>query len=227
MIYVITGRRELGKTTLARYLAHKRSPQFVIDPRAQWPISPGDDGPIVTDAADWRILAWLEAGTSVVLQPRNLDDAIAMAAEICEAYVNGARKAPLSLVLDESKLYDLSGFGWVLRCCDRESVNVILTAHRPQDISTDVRAIMDVWCIFRTTQAHDLAAIAERTSDRTAEIAATLEPRHFVAWDDAAIQDNLSVHKRPELWREPSNELLVSEPVPAGPMRPSNRRLWE
>lgn len=228
MIYVITGRRELGKTTLARYLAHKRTPQFVIDPRAQWPMIEGDQAPIVTDVADWRILAHLEAGFSVVLQPRNLDDAIATAAEIAEAYVSRDRGRELSLVLDESKLYEkyLASFGWVMRCCDRQRVNVILTAHRPQDVSTDVRAILDTWCIFRTTQAHDLQAIAERTSDRTALLASQLEPRHFVAWDDAAVEKNLSIHKRPELWREPDNLELVGEPLPAAPAS-SNRRLWE
>lgn len=229
MIYVITGRRELGKTTLARYLAHKRIPQFVIDPRAQWPTPGGQDGPIVTDEADWRMLAWLEAGTSVVLQPRNLEDAIALAAEVAEAYVSRDRTRELGLVLDESKLYEryLPAFGWVMRCCDRSKVNVIITAHRPQDVSTDVRAILDVWCIFRTTQAHDLAAIAERTNDRTAHLASQLEPRHFVAWDDAAVENNLSIHKRPELWREPDNVELVGEPLPAVPAPVSNRRLWE
>ena len=210
MIYVITGRRELGKTTLARYLAAKRTPQLVIDPRTQWPEL---DGTVTVEAVDWRALAWLEEGRSVIVQPRDLDESITVAADVAEAYVQVDRERPLSLVLDEAKLYDTRAFGWLMRCSNRRTVNVILTAHRPQDIPTDVRAILDTWCVFRTTQQHDLAALGERTSERFAAMASQLPAHHFVAWDDAAVDHAITLHARPELWKEPDVTPLVGEPA--------------
>lgn len=213
MIYVITGRRELGKTTLARYLASKRTPQLIIDPRAQWKLSDGDrvtdDAALAGDAID--------ANEAIVVQPRDLQSTVDDLGAVVQDFVSD-RDRRLAVVFDEARLYKLHAWDWVFRCCSRDNVVLILTAHRPQDIPTDIRAILDVWCIFRTTQQHDLQSIAERTSDACARVVASLPPRHFVSWDDATIDDErvMTVHRHPELWREPAGETsadLIGEPV--------------
>jgi hypothetical protein len=63
-------------------------------------------------------------------------------------------------------------------------VNAILTCHRPVDISVDIRAIADYWCIFQTTQEHDLQIVSQRCGDECADAVQKLRDKQFLLWND-------------------------------------------
>lgn len=228
-IFINVGRRRLGKSTLARYMAHAKSPRIFIDPRAQW------KGLRVYRREEVEsMLEDLEAGRDIIVQPaekQNTIDALASVAALWfseEVLPEPTPENPepegtreLSVVLDEAGTYDLKSWDWFMRTCDVRRTSIILTAHRPKDLDTTVRAIADTWCIFRTTQKHDLDAIKDRTSEAVVREVQLLEPFEFVEWDDA--QARMTVHKNPSAWREPRNVRLegkVIEPV-------RERKLWE
>lgn len=223
MIYVIIGRRELGKTTLARYLAHARSPRLTIDPRAQWPIPPGvttpddddDEYPgVVYDVNPEHVLEDLESGRDVLVQPNNLDDAIASLAWPARRYITDGPDRQLTITFDEAGLYTnplRSSWSWMMRCSPRDRTTILLTAHRPADVATDIRALADIWCIFRTTQVHDLDAIEDRCGAEVRAIVQTLKPYEFVSWNDAKAE--MQVHKNPASWFTPAAVPLQGEPI--------------
>jgi hypothetical protein len=222
MIIVVIGRRELGKTTLATYLAHKRTPRLIIDPRAQW----DSEQQVVYRAFDFdAMLDDLQSGRDVVVQPIDLQITIDQTAKLANFWfqertvADGARK--LSVVFDEAGLYELRSWDWMMRCSPRAYTSIVLTAHRPSDISTSIRALADTWCIFRTTQRHDLDAIAERCGELVERQVQDLRPYEFVAWDDAKAE--MTVHRNPAAWRTPDTSELVGEVIEE--KRP--RKVWE
>jgi hypothetical protein len=95
---------------------------------------------------------------------------------------------PLGIVIDEASFYELHrpGFQWLVKCTPRDRVHILITAHRPSDIPTSVRAIADHWCIFATRQEHDLKTIYERTGSlRVRADVLKLRDRAYLHWDDS------------------------------------------
>lgn len=210
MIYVIVGRRELGKTTLARYIGHAREPRIVMDPRAQWPA--GEDGaPDRVDEDD--VLDRLFRNDDVLIQPDDLPSAVRALAYPARHYIGQGSARTLTIIFDEAGLYPQelkTSWGWMMRCSPRDRTTIILTAHRPADIPTDIRALADVWCIFRTTQEHDLDAIEDRCGAEVRGVVQTLKPYEFVSWNDA--KGEYQVHKNPKAWYTPAAAPLEGEP---------------
>ena len=196
MIYLIIGRRELGKTTLARYLGHARTPRLIVDPRAQWPaVDP------YFDVDPETVLSDLEASADVLIQPNDLETAVDALAWPARQYITHQTTRELTITFDEAGLYKetLKGsWSWMMRCSPRTRTTIILTTHRPVDIPTDIRSVADIWCIFRTTQVHDLDAIAERCGDRVRALVQTLKPYEFVSWNDAKAEEQ--IHRNPKAW---------------------------
>jgi hypothetical protein len=222
MIDPIIGRRELGKTTLARYMAASVTPAIVIDPRRQWPID--DPESVMVDVDYDRALARLELGQSVILQPRNKQRAIDELADVAQTWIideDANHDRALSIVFDEAGLYRVNAYDYLFRCSPRARSLFLLTAHRPADIATDVRSLADTWCLFRMTQEHDLDVIEERCGRAVRDRVTTLPPYHFVIWDDAKAE--MSVHTEPSIWKTPAARPLVGTPISA----PSVRHLWE
>jgi hypothetical protein len=223
VIYVIIGRRELGKTTLARYLGHARSPRLTIDPRAQWPLPPSvtttddDDDAIpgvMFDVNPALVLEDLESDRDVLVQPNDLEDAIASLAWPARQYITGSPSRQLTITFDEAGLYTnglRSHWSWMMRCSPRDRTTILLTAHRPADVATDIRALADIWCIFRTTQVHDLDAIEDRCGPEVRALVQTLKPYEFVSWNDAKAE--MQHHKNPQSWYTPAAAPLQGEPI--------------
>lgn len=219
MIYLIVGRRELGKTTLARYLAAKRAPRIIIDPRAQWP-STGAYGAVDEPA----MLDDLDAGVDVIVQPEDLQPTVDGMAAVARQYLTENPTRTLSIVADEAGLYHLRAWSWLIRCSPRDRVNILLTAHRPTDVSTDVRSLADVWCLFRTTQPHDLESIEDRCGSRTVQVIQTLDPHQFASWDDAKAE--LRVHRDGKLWKIAPTHDEISVELTGETVENRERRLW-
>lgn len=213
MIYVVIGRRELGKTTLARYLGHAFTPRIIVDPRFQW--TPTET--TMDDVIGEHVLEDLEDGQDVLIQPENMDTAIQALAWPARAYIIGTDPArKLTIVFDEAGLYRetlkySASWSYIMRGVPRDRTSIILTAHRPSDIPTDIRALADVWCIFRTTQEHDLDVIDKRCGPEVVSIVQTLKPYEFVSWNDAKAE--MQVHRNPKAWYTPAAAPLTGEPI--------------
>jgi hypothetical protein len=95
----------------------------------------------------------------------------------------------LFFLVDECRFIDLrssSAFEYIMRAAPPDRIHIGLTAHRPADVPTDVRAISDHWLLFRSTQEHDLKVIEERCGLQVRRRVMQLKPHQFVHWNDAA-----------------------------------------
>lgn len=208
MIYLVVGRREQGKTTLAYHMASRLPERVIFDPRGnirhglrvdtaseylsaikRMRLRVRDElppsNPLVMDAE----IRYAPPVTEVVYTPRG-DSQAGFEVFACgvQEWVREDFDRPLAVLIDEIAFADLScePFKWVARCCARERVQIILTCHRPSDIDTSTRAISDHWLLFPCRQEHDLEVIRRRCSERVATEVQQLERRQFVHWDDTA-----------------------------------------
>jgi hypothetical protein len=223
VIYVIIGRRYQGKTTLARYFAEANRPRLIVDPRAQWPTpaaDPDDDNPVgIMDRVDQELVYdELSAGRDVLVQPTDLEYSVAQLAQPSRDFITARQDRRLTIVLDESSLYKeqlRTSWSWMMRCSPVERTTIILTTHRPQDVPTDVRALVDTWCFFRTAQEHDLEIIEERTSADVAQRVQVLKQYEFISWKESNEQGQSEMrhHKDPAAWFTPAAAPLEGEPL--------------
>ena len=204
MIYLALGRRETGKTTLAYYLAKQLPTRVIFDPRGLVPAPRGRARDVDGIDQAFDSLAG-DSGADVVITPdRDLQAAfVRMSIEVRAWLLDEDTPRRLALLVDELRFVDTRApeFDWLLRCATRRAVCVILTAHRPTDVPTDIRAIADVWLIFRTTQEHDLRVLAERCPAAVVDDARRLTDREFVAWDDT--RGKATTHRDPARWFVP------------------------
>ncbi len=223
MIFIDIGRRELGKTTLGRYQVFSRTPRIIVDPRAQFVALPNSEFARYNAVKSEEMLEDLQAGIDVVLQPRELQISVNNLANVAAIWFqeDDTNARQLSILLDEAGLYDLGSWDWMMRCSPRQRTNIILTAHRPADVSTSIRALADTWCIFRTTQRHDLDAIEERCGEVVMRHVQELEPYQFVEWDDAKAR--MTIHKNPGAWFTPGGVALAGTVIEERRVR----KLWE
>lgn len=219
MIYFATGRRENGKSTLVYALAQRLPQRIVIDPRRQFVTA----SPCVTTpdevATAMDALSADPSLREVVVMPRGaVQPCFDALFESACGWIEDHPSRALAIIVDEARFFDLTGeaFEWVLRCAPRASMHVFLTAHRPSDIPVDVRGIMDQWLMFRTTQPHDLRAIAERCGESVAALVSTLGPYEWVQWDDGKAL--ATVHRDPSVWYVPLRSVVqeVPSPMPLG-----------
>lgn len=221
MIYLIIGRRERGKTTLAYSTARKVRKRMIIDARRM--IRRIDVERVFTVSElkpAFGDLVHDEGVNEVVYQPT--DDDLDMGFESFVAAVKqriiASPDMQFAIVIDEASFYNLedSRFQWLAKCTQREKVHIFITAHRPQDIPTSIRAIADHWCIFATTQEHDLKTIEQRAgSSRVSDAVRRLRDRDYLHWDDA--RGTMAVCNRPADWYV-SMSMNDSAPKPAAPV---------
>lgn len=209
MIFLISGRREQGKTTLAKYLASQRHPQLIIDPRHM--IASEDQR-----CADFvEVRDRLALGDDVCVPDLDLEQDTIETAIVAREYLATTGRE-LTILVDEAGFEEVKGslrgkdWRYLLRSVPRSSTTFIFTAHRPQDFDTTIRSIADFWILFRTTQSHDLDAIEERCGAGVREDVSRLDPYHFIRWDDG--RGESAICRRPDSWREPRN-VVILEPT--------------
>lgn len=190
MIYLDIGRREQGKTTLGYYMVQRVTQRAIFDPRAM--IRPGGARSVVVRAdielaPAFDALQDREIDEIIYTPPGNVQDGFALFSSELYAWVAGMPARPLGILVDEAGFVNLEidHFLWVLRCSRRDVVMIVVTCHRPIDISTSIRAIADTWLLFPMRQEHDLRIIEQRCSPAVARQLEKLKPRQFVLWDDA------------------------------------------
>lgn len=221
MIYLALGRRQLGKTTLVYFMARKCPARIILDPRALI----HSDGLRVSriedlDAAVDAIADESNPLHEVLITPdSNVQTMFDQASRHVKAWAQDFQHAPrskrrLMFVIDEARFFDLRAspaFEYVLRAAPPDLVNVAITAHRPADIPTDIRAISDHWLMFRCTQEHDLKVIEERCTEQVRGQVAKLNPHEFIDWDDATATAH--AFRNPAAWYVPLRSPGASEQV--------------
>lgn len=232
MIYLNIGRRERGKTTLGYYMARKIRKRIIIDARQ---MIQRIDVVRITRADDLRpaLLELIsdDAVSEIVYQPQDDDLEVAF-----EAWTAATKERivlsphiPFSVMVDEVSFYKLetARFQWLAKCTPRDMVHIVLTAHRPADVPTSIRAIADHWCLFSTTQEHDLKVIEQRSGSlRVVNAIKRLQGRSYVHWDDA--RGEMAVCDDPKIWyvslRSAEPSITVPRLVESKPPRPED---WE
>lgn len=211
MLTLIFGRRKQGKTTLAYSISLRSPTRIIFDPRGQFRTT--DD---ILPSAD-GLFELLDTRSEIIVQP---EDAVKHTfSEVCREFANWIKANPeeTAILLDDEALFidtpseTYSSLDKIIRFGNPQRTGVIMTAHRPGDISVDIRAIADYWCIFKTTQEHDLKVIDQRCGSQVAEIVSRLEAKQYVVWNDA--EGVFAVKTNPSAWYV--NIERKSETVPA------------
>lgn len=198
MINLALGRRALGKTTLVYFMASQCAYRIVLDPRGM--IRSTNMVRVVTVDEFWNAMSLMHDREGehhiheIVWTPREnlhvaLDEASAAVTSWFERY-DGQRERRLFFLIDEARFFrnleTSQPLDYVLRASPQNLIDVAITAHRPKDIPTDIRAIGDYWLMFKHTQAHDLKVIEERCGESVSKQVADLDKYQFIQWDDGA-----------------------------------------
>ena len=179
------GRREQGKTTLGYHLAHSLPTRVIFDPREAF----FTGGIIVENGGDVGTLLD-EHAEIIVKPPDHYPEHFEIVCDQLRDWIRVNREEEFALLVDEA--YDVktpdnmpAALDWLMRKTKRKQTRIIFTAHRPVDISTDIRALSDNWLIFQSTQEHDLRIIAERCGREVADEVQKLKAREFINWNDS------------------------------------------
>lgn len=222
MIHLALGRRQLGKTTLVYSMATKVPYRIILDPRGMIHTPHAvrvHDEPGFINAIDEMHRSSISGGSifrEIVWTPReNLAGALDTAAAEVTRWFE-VRDDRLMFVIDEARFFNNLGtsqpLDYVLRASPPTTIDVAITAHRPKDIPTDVRAISDYWLMFKHTQDHDLKVIEERCGVKVSQLVAALDKYQFVSWDDGAAVATAYTH--PSTWFVPLSDGRPRETVP-------------
>jgi hypothetical protein len=99
------------------------------------------------------------------------------------------------LVADEGRLLGLESkgvslnFDWILRSAREGSpIDVIITCHRPVDVSTNIRAIANRLVFFRVMLPNDLAIIEDQCGPLVASEVNSLLDKQYVVWNNSRQQ---------------------------------------
>ncbi len=228
MIFLVIGRREQGKTTLAYHMAAKSPQRVIFDPR-------GDihRGERVTSSHALR-----EAMDEMWTHPEIADLAYTPSGDSKAGFVLFSRELqtwvardkfrPLAVLVDELAFADLNNesFRWVARCCSRTHFDVFITCHRPTDVDVDTRSIADHWLLFPCRQEHDLDVIRKRCNADVCEEVQALKPREFVHWDDTKPdeKDRWKIVRNHAQWNV---DLSPQHPGPPPPAMPRHHAEFE
>jgi hypothetical protein len=214
------GRRRLGKTTLACSMAQQCAYRLIIDPRNQ--IHTGALRVFTMDELRDAMQSMMNAEIhEVIFTPRtDLDQSLAYAAECVTTWFETMPEdRRLMFLIDEGRFFPNSikyarnePVNYVLRAAP-EWIDIAITAHRPADIATDTRGIVDYWYLFMHRQEHDLKVIEQRTSARVREMVERLEPRTFIEWDDGEADPlkAATLHRNPSAWYVPIKATAATE----------------
>lgn len=187
MIISINGRRELGKSTLALFIARRKATRVIFDPRSQFKTSS-----TILKNVDVDILyEALDTEKEIIIHPET--DVMRNFARTCDTikiWLQDNPTEPLSFLIDEARFVDTpseinESLDWILRCTPRKSVDTIFTSHRPADIAVNIRAIADFWIMFRITQQNDLKVIEERCGPQVRDMLPALKDNELILWNDS------------------------------------------
>lgn len=224
------GKREVGKTTFLFKMMEWAPTRVVIDPRGQFldhtdaeyfGTDPGDpmlDRPRFREALD-------RAGKLIVFPRADVEGTVEA---VCEELSDWTRAYPeerVALLLDEARSIfrgDARRIPPALDVFMRESARgqtlILATAHRPTDLPTDYRAIMDLWIWFQLDFDDDLETVRRQCGEEAARRVGELGPRRALVVDTrGGDRRRLVPYDDPTTWYTP---LQAKAPAPA-PLAPA------
>ena len=176
-IEIVTGRKGEGKSSLGYHHARLASRGVaVFDPNLQFSIGV----PVHNQRALLEALAQNE--TPVVYQP--LGDVGDGFAEFQEGIFTRRQIAVLvdvESLLGSPQRMEPALVG-VIRLSRTKEIDVVLTAHRPQDLNGIVFSLADTYCFFHTTHPRDLERIESFTSEKARARVEILALHQFLCW---------------------------------------------
>jgi hypothetical protein len=195
LIEIVTGRKGEGKSSLSYHRARlARRGVAIFDPNIQFTI-----GAVVHDqGALLEALAGTE--TPVVFQPLG---------DVSEGFVDFQEgiftKRQIVALVDEASLLGSPqridpALDRLIRLSRTKEIDVILDAHRPQDLNGIVFSLADFYCFFHTTHPRDLERIESFTSAKARARVEQLGQHEFLCWSVAT--ESFYVNTDPKGWRE-------------------------
>jgi hypothetical protein len=186
MLDLVIGRRELGKTTLAVYLAKQFPKRVIFDPRHMI----GTTRNIFTQVDSGMLYETLDMRSEIIVRPHfEVEETFGAMCEEIYYWLLDHPAQRFALLVDECRFIREPEkdrfFDYIVRCTKRDLVTVILTCHGVVDISTDLRRVADYWILFQITMEHDLERIYERCGPVVANEVQKLNSFEFIVWDDA------------------------------------------
>lgn len=219
MNIAVMGRRGMGKSTLARFIAERIKIRrnahtiLIFDPKRTFQAIPhtsdlGEFEEMITDT-DFQEVAYQPLGIDE--ESRDMDaefDAFFRALGV-EYHLGlgeqSPRKnlSPVVLIVDEAWLLQQRGsmnpnLANLVRLADSENFYLIQAAHRPSDFGTATRSQLDEIYLFRQWLASDLDIIREWAGDDIAEKVATLPRFHVIRYEIGT--QTFEVWDKPEAW---------------------------
>lgn len=213
-VVVNSGRRGEGKTTLGVFQVDKRDTRVMIDPRGLIR-RPGAIVAYTLAGFDRGLQALIDGDTDeVIFTPRPsprmtdadlldfYDDAFRGFSRASMAFLMENPDADLGILVDEAKFYgDITkcgSFMWIVKSCNQDNVDLVITCHRPSDIRPDLRFHINKWNLFRTTQEEDLDVIAGRATRAVVDQVQQLGAHELIIWNDD--KGTSRAHRAPWTW---------------------------
>lgn len=192
MVTVIFGFTGQGKTTFASYISRKLTTRVIFDPRMQLhttsDILPNENG--LYELLDNRYEIIVQPGRGVEVQ----EDFDAVC-RVLSDWIEDNPGEDVCLFIDEGRLVGLDSksvslnFDWILRSArEGSSISVIITCHRPVDVSTNIRAIANRLVFFRVMLPGDLDAIESQCGPEVVREVKELVDFTFIVWNNSKQQ---------------------------------------
>jgi hypothetical protein len=198
VISLCIGRMGQGKSTIAYHIALQADTRVIVDPREQFHTT----SDVIPDGE--TLFELLDEREEIIVRPYlDVEESFASAMDETCSWIRSNPLEKIAVLADEARILKLTdveypSFDWIVRSAGRESIDVIITAHRPSDIPVNIRAIAHYWFVFHTTQEHDLKVIAERAGDEAAEAVRLLRDRNVLVWNDSI--GSWRIHTKPQTW---------------------------
>lgn len=192
MITCVIGFTGQGKSTLAYYVAQRATTRVIFDPRGQYYTT----ADVLPDSGGLYEL--LDDRYEIIVRPGRGEEVEENFDHTCRVVADWIEDNPhesICLLVDETRLVGLESksgslhFDWIVRSAREGSpIDVLLTCHRPVDVSTNLRAIANRLVFFRVMLPNDLAAIEEQCGPVVSREVNLLLDKQFVTWNNSRQQ---------------------------------------
>lgn len=182
----------MGKSTLAYHVAKRSDTRAIFDPRGQYHTT----SDVLPDAGGLYEL--LDDRYEVIVKPgrgASVEDTFDNFCRVAADWIEDNPGEQICILADEGRLIGLESkstslhFDWIIRSAREGSdINVVITCHRPVDLSTNIRAIADRLVFFRVSLPGDLSAITDQCGEEVAEQVQLLHDKEFITWNNSRRQ---------------------------------------
>lgn len=193
MIALCIGRKEQGKSTLGYHLVMNMPTRVIFDPKGHFTTS----RVVIPDSTDlYELLN--EEEEIIVKPPMQVPEHFAAVCGELLAWSVDHPDEEFGFLVDEAyycKTFEENSdnFDRMMRTIPADRSRIVLTAHQPKHVATDIRAMTNHFFIFQTTQEHDLRVLAERCGDEFVAPVPGLGKYEVMHWnDDKQKADRLS-----------------------------------